>query len=236
MKQLTLKEPNQIHLIFRCYRSHPPVGWWFRGQADAAWLLIPKAGRQDYCLSNGRDIGRFNHWRKDAIAYFERLPENVWECLALAQHHGLATRLLDWSFNPLVATYFTCCEIPEADGAVYLYDPIKFVKEDVLTIDDAPTGSVFIPRAIAARILQQKGAFTVHNPPSEAIPLGPHSVLEGEDNQLKIVIPCEMKKELLLILDDYGINRVTLFPGLDGWSSHVNWETLVMVQNRKDKM
>lgn len=235
MKQLTLEAANQIHLVFSCYRSHPPVGWWFRGQADVAWPLIPKAGRQDYLLSDGRDIGRFNHWKRDAIAYFERLPENVWECLALAQHHGLATRLLDWSFNPLVATFFACCESPEADGAVYLYDPITFVREDVLTIEDAPTGSAFVPRAIAPRILNQKGTFTVHNPPNEVIPLQPHSVLKGEDNQLRIVIPREMKNELLQMLDDYGLNRVTLFPGLDGWSSHVNWQTQIMVQYRKDK-
>lgn len=234
MKQLTLKEPNQIHLILRCYRSHPPVGWWFRGQADIAWPLIPKAGRQNFFLPDGRDLGRFNHWRRDAIAYFESLPENVWECLALAQHHGLATRLLDWSLNPLVATYFACCEIPEADGALYLYDPITFVKEDVLAIEDAPTGSAFIPRAIAPRILNQKGIFTVHSPPNEAITLKPHSVLEGEDNQLRIVIPSKMKSELLQILDDYGLNQVTLFPDLNGWSSQVNWETQMIAQYRKD--
>lgn len=233
MKQLTLAEPNQIHLIFRGYRSHPPVGWWFRGQADVAWPLIPKAGRPDFLLPDNRDIGRFKHWKNDAVAYFSGLPSNEWECLALAQHHGLATRLLDWSFNPLVATYFACCECPKSDGSVYLYDPHEFIKESVLTIDEAPTGSAFVPRAIAPRILNQKGIFTVHNPPNAVIPSRAHAVLENEENQGRIIIPSAMKPELMQILDDYGINKVTLFPGLDGWSSHVNWETQVMAQHRK---
>ena len=168
------------------------------------------------------------------MAYFSELPSNEWECLALAQHHGLATRLLDWSFNPLVATYYACCESPESDGAVYFYDPILFVKENVPSIEDAPTGCAFIPRAITPRILSQKGIFTVHNPPNDTIPVGAHSVSKGEDNQVRLIIPKAMKPELMQILDDYGVNRVALFPDLDGWSFHINWQTQIMTRRRKD--
>jgi hypothetical protein len=40
----------------------------------------------------------------------------------------------------------------------------------------------------------------------------------------------ELKNELLQTLDDYGLNQVTLFPGLDGWSSHINWETRIIAE------
>lgn len=79
----TLDDPLKIHVFFRAYRPHPPGGWWFRGHADKSWDLIPKAGRSDYFLPQTkatrdipRDLGRFNAWRKRAIAYVDRLPEN----------------------------------------------------------------------------------------------------------------------------------------------------------------
>lgn len=87
--------------------------WVFRGQADVSWALVPKAGRAGYYLREKheppqhglppRDICRFNYWREQAVAYNLTLPTNDFECLALAQHYGLATRLLDWTTNPLVA-------------------------------------------------------------------------------------------------------------------------------------
>lgn len=236
LKEITLKDPIDIHLMFRAYRNHGPIGWWFRGHADKDWPLLPRAGRKEYLLpplrnpdpdDPPRDIGRFYDWRSHAIAYAS-IPENDWECLAFAQHHGLATRLLDWSFNPLVATYFACFEHIEKDGCVFMYDPHEFIKSDVYPITSDCDCAGYIPRSLSPRILNQRGAFTVHGPPDRKITIRPNSVLPDEVNLVKLIIPANFKWALLQNLDDYGINRATLFPDLDGLCSHINYRTLAM--------
>lgn len=235
-----LGDALKIHAFFRAYRSHPPGGWWFRGHSDNSWSLIPKAGRPDHFLPQTRatedverDLGRFNSWRHRAIAYLDNLPENDWECLAVAQHHGLATRLLDWSFNPMVAVFFACCDRFESDGCVYCYDPPAFVDINKLPLDADVTGIGYIPRSLSARILNQRGAFTVHGPPTQQIVAEPHTFLEDTTTLVRLDIPASLKCELLIHLDDYGINRATLFPDIDGLCAHVNFETQELLKSHK---
>lgn len=47
----------------------------------------------------------------------------------LAQHYGLPTDLIDFSYNPKIALYFACCEMPEKDCSVYMFDIYSRVKE-----------------------------------------------------------------------------------------------------------
>ena len=46
---------------------------------------------------------------------------NDWDMLTIAQYHGLAARLLDWSFNPLVAAYFAVKDFEDCDAVIYAY-------------------------------------------------------------------------------------------------------------------
>jgi hypothetical protein len=235
-KTYTLKAPEDAHLFFRGYRCHPPTGWWFRGQADATWSLVPKAGRAKYSLPDGRGYGRFRSWSQQAVAYYEAIPENDWERLAIAQHFGLATCLLDWTYNPLVALYFACAELPDEAGAVYCYDPDHFLDEKIVDLETANcSGAAFVPRAISQRILSQRAVFSVHLPAGGEIPVKPSAVTPDHPNLAKLIVPAPLKGALIELLNDYGISRVGLFPDLEGLSRHVNWETEQIVKPRQSK-
>lgn len=237
-RSLMLKTAEDIHAVFRVYRCHPPTGWWFRGHADAGWSLVPKAGRDGYRLPDNRSLGRFRAWSKKAVAYDRDLPDNDWERLAVAQHFGLATCLLDWTENPLVAVFFACSAESSKDGAVFCFDPEFFVDEkvaDLWSLDCRGVG--FIPRSISPRILNQRGVFTVHLPAHESIEVKESAVLPGIPNLAKITIPSKLKHELLVLLNDYGINHATLFPDLGGLSELVNWDTnRISVRHKGDEI
>jgi hypothetical protein len=261
-----------LHQLFRGYRPHGGVGWLFRGQADSRWPLIPKAGRPEYLLQDVlrpenplrfRDLGRFGRWMRRAFPFAPEIPRNDYEALAYAQHRGLATRLLDWSLNPLVATYFAVRELPQVDGGVYCYNPHGYIDvsraklpiggsdqarlwsrildlgdcdADGLDAEDLENemnelhGRAVMTRAFDARMLNQRGAFTIHWPPSAELQVAEIAYMRGSPNLSALIIPAELKRELRSHLDDYGFCDEFIYPDVDGVANHVNWETRELVE------
>jgi len=226
------------------------MGWLYRGQSDADWGIQPKAGRSPHFSESkyqrklndpdakdipDQDLGRLNNWLNRARGYEERIPNNRFEQLALAQHYGLATRLLDWTSNPLVSMFFACNSNFDKDGAIYCYlPPGGIVRSEVLTPDQTSFVCLYIPPPFDRRIFAQSGLFTCHPPPYSAIEPGP---IEGEEqielaklskmkvNLCRLRIPSETKLMLLRTLNDVGINYARLFPDFEGLSKQVNFET-----------
>lgn len=101
-------------------------GWAFRGELSAKWPLITSLSRrlQTYCpdaeLWPLREERVLRVFRRKAHIYFREaaMLEDDLRCLALMQHHGAATRLLDFTKSPFVAAFFGL-EEAEADAAVY---------------------------------------------------------------------------------------------------------------------
>ena len=207
---------EELHCAVDRYRSDKR--WLFRGHASCDWKLLPKAGRTLYHGMDDRTV--FQAWKRQAIAYLPNRPQDEWEWLAVAQHHGLATRLLDWSSNPLVACFFAVREPLPGDAVVYA---AKFKwsvpperKRDPM---DFPDLAVFRANRIANRITSQGGMFTVHPNPKQ-----PLSEKDAEVQGLEEIRIAEgYRATLRSQLSYYGLNDATLFPDLDGVSSYVNW-------------
>lgn len=136
-------------------------------------LLVPKIGRDKTRYDLGVERVIFRNFRRRARQFVDTQALTDWDLLALGQHHGLPTRLLDWSTNPLVAAFFAVSSEPRNAGArVYAYQATNVVDvdtdKDPFTVGDV---TVFIPSAIAPRIVSQRGVFTVHPDPTAELPI-----------------------------------------------------------------
>jgi len=169
----------------------------------------------------------FESWKLRAVEYLAQRPGSDWEWLAIAQHHGLATRLLDWTRNPLNALWFAVCEKGTGDAVLFA---AKFEPRFSQSIDRrSETGEenhpmtfeglgIYRPSGVVPRIIRQSGLFTVHGPPDR--------VLEDEPGVVRvreIRISSTYREKLRSELDFYGVNASSLFPDLDNLSSHLNW-------------
>lgn len=210
-----VRDFTHLHHAFSNYRNS--ARWLFRGQGDVAWELVPTAGRPAF----GRwdDLLLLEFWKRQATALTRRRPRNNWEWLAVAQHHGFATRLLDWSFNPLAATYFAVSGSEATDCVVYAYYGSRFADWEGSSPADIKGIAVYRPTAIVDRIVRQGGVFTIHGPANLALEQNPNP----DDKLEAIVIPAAHRRELLHDLAHYQIHALSLFPDLEGLSRYMNW-------------
>ncbi|GBR41468.1 FRG domain-containing protein [Gluconobacter kondonii NBRC 3266] len=144
----------------------------FRGHANADWALQPSALRSNvYGIRNRYHL---NCWKAIAGKFVSANSDLEW--LALAQHYGVATPLLDWTTNPLVALFFAAQHARqingEADGVVYMVDLSSFNQRPDPTFDvfsDWSGVPFYLSEGFHRRAVSQSSVMTLH-PPNASSP------------------------------------------------------------------
>lgn len=186
--------------------------------------------RQDILETEQRMIQQFTRRSKP---HLELEPKDNWDRLAIAQHYGMATRLLDWTENPLAAMWFAVqkprFEDDERDGAVWVFTvhDADYTGDDSGEPWECERTKVFQPVHITKTIAAQSGWFTLHKYHDEHgkfIPLDKNK--NYKDRLTQLSIPRSRFGSLNRQLDRCGINSASLFPDVRGLCEYLDWKEL----------
>ena len=226
-KDASEKTGNHVDFLFRGQRRDLP--------------LLPKIARLDL-------RGEITNIEKLIIAEFRRTslplsefrPENDWDLLALAQHHGLPTRLLDWTYSALAALWFTVHKPShnQENGVVWILEPdVEDFRIDTEVHDPLSNKvtKIFRPKIMSRRISAQAGAFTVHriNEGGHIIRLETHKTFKNK--LVKVVVPSQCFGRIRRGLNMLGVNSSTLFPDIDGLCAHLEWRYSYMDDEKQTR-
>jgi hypothetical protein len=225
----------------------------YRGAANASWPLLTsldtlggvspphsKADLEEHILRN---------FIRYARPYLGVSAVNEWEILVSAQHHGLPTRLLDWTYSPMVAAHFATIEgQPGVDRAIWRLDwkavhrrfnlpELALGIQDIIEVfgPDRPFtpwtlfsrsfeqrhfACMIEPPSLDARITVQAATFTLCSHKRESF----ERFLEQHELShalVKFVIPADEVGHFRDQLDLVSVDERRLFPDIDGVAAYL---------------
>lgn len=224
--------------------------WVFRGQLNADWILRNALERTSFInYYKGIEKVFLTEFKRGARNYLTRdeLPEHTIEWLALMQHHGAPTRLVDFSKSPFISAYFAFEQCNEEVEKVAIWAiNINVIRTAAYNIireklgEEAETNKNFINETVFERIFELDELSLIF--PVEPFKMNRRYSIQqsifvstgnskqpfmdqvdflGEDiskAMIRIEIPTGDKKAVIRDLIKMNINRASLFPDLDGYA------------------
>ena len=221
---------------------------WFRGVKGSANELCPALYRGRFAsLGPGDEADLMQEFKRVAPSLRHGLPHHTRyiDWLAIAQHHGLPTRMLDWTESSLAALFFALESTREDQGpvqpGVWMLNPDWLnrragVADRVLILTEEPENQrldecwgalrgdrcgqepiAIRPVQLATRVAAQSGVFTLFGTRRQSLDELP----EARQHLRKVDIDPEAVTSLQDELRRAGVTAVTLFPDLDGLSRYL---------------
>jgi hypothetical protein len=229
--------------------------WAFRGQANAAWPLLTKLSRQ--ILLTGvhqrawadQEARTLRIFKRKAHLYLEEVPaeHDDFQWLALMQHHGAPTRLLDFTWSPYVAAFFAL-EAATTDAAIWAISPreIALIHQkhpelgvDLNKVNPLERGNFtrhflhgkkrFVwqgePFVMNRRLIAQSGTFLMPSVVSSSIEELLVAYPQHKTLAARVVLEtARVRGDAMRSLYTMNISHATLFPDLDGLARSMGFE------------
>jgi hypothetical protein len=249
------KQPTTLQFStwndYRRFVDELSDNWVFRGQAAAEWGLVTAIERTDFIRHNkGIEVDFLAEFQRGARNYLNKdeIPEHLIEWLALMQHHGAPTRLLDFTKSPYIAAYFAFEQNGVADdGPMSIWAMnIQYLRTRALEglskyygpeleesrglINEALFQKIFYdnscslifpvePFRMNRRYSLQQSIFVSTGNSYQSF-MEQLAFLDDaiEKSVIKIEMPAQLQKPVLRDLQKMNINRASLFPDLDGYA------------------
>lgn len=224
--------------------------WVFRGQLNADWILRNALERSAFInYFKGIEKLFLTEFKRGATNYLNRdeLPEHTIEWLALMQHHGAPTRLVDFSKSPFISAYFAFEQCNEGVEKVAIWAiNIHVIRTAAYKVISETFGQElvgnknFINESVFERIFELDELSLIF--PVEPFKMNRRYSIQqsifvstgnskqpfmdqveflGDDiskAMIRIEIPTTDKKAVIRDLIKMNINRASLFPDLDGYA------------------
>lgn len=192
----------------------------FRGQGSADYYLSTSFDRRFSALTPYERVKRYERligFLKEELGRIGKHTDNEMECIGLAQHFGIPTRLLDWSSSPLVASYFAFHD------RVMRPAPDKYVTIWALCRDDVDIWTsrhgveiVQLQSSVNERANRQLGFATSISTPEDDIESVVAKIRPSKTVLWKFNIEADDARGAFAFLDACNVRATELFGDIEG--------------------